>query len=132
MTSYNQKSTPFVLNNYISVQVAGTYSGYGLQYLRRLLRNGNLEGIKIGQLWLVDKAAVDVCLKRVQNIADQRFGLIFPLMQIILSSPTLEIDQWGAVDRFLSEEKRGKRFFNHTCLIKDWVLGSHCGRWQAR
>lgn len=74
MTSYNQKSTPFVLNNYISVQVTASYSGYSLQYLRRLLRNGKLGGIKIGQLWLVDKGALDVCLKRVQNTADQRFG----------------------------------------------------------
>jgi excisionase family DNA binding protein len=74
MASHNQKAPPFVLNNYISVQVAGKYSGYSLQYLRRLLRNGKLEGIKIGQLWLVDKGALDVCLKRVQNTADQRFG----------------------------------------------------------
>ena len=74
MTSYNQKATPFVLNNYISVQVAGKYSGYSLQYLRRLLRNGSLEGIKIGQLWLVDKGTLDVCLKRVRNTTDQRFG----------------------------------------------------------
>lgn len=74
MTSYNQERTPFVLNNYISVQVAGKYSGYSLQYLRGLLRNGNLEGIKLGQLWLVDKSALDVCLKPVQNTADQRFG----------------------------------------------------------
>ena len=74
MTSYNQETTPFVLNNYISVQVAGKYSGYGLQYLRRLLCNGKLEGIKIGQLWLVDKGALDICLKQVQKATDQRFG----------------------------------------------------------
>jgi hypothetical protein len=41
-----------VLNNYISVQVAAQYSGYSSQYLRRLLRNGKLGGIKIGQLLL--------------------------------------------------------------------------------
>ena len=74
MSSHNQKSTPFVLNNYISVQVADKYIGYSLQYLRRLLRNGKLGGIKIGQLWLVDKATLDVCLTRVQNTTDQRFG----------------------------------------------------------
>lgn len=74
MASHNQQLTPFVLNNYISVQVAGEYSGYSLQYLRRLLRKGKLEGVKIGQLWLVDKSALDVCLKRVQITADQRFG----------------------------------------------------------
>jgi excisionase family DNA binding protein len=63
-----------VLNNYVSVQVAAQYSGYSSQYLRRLLRNGKLGGIKIGQLWLVDKGHLDVCLERVQNATDQRFG----------------------------------------------------------
>jgi excisionase family DNA binding protein len=42
------------------VQAAASYSGYCLQYLRRLLRNGKLEGVKIGQLWLVDKGAFDL------------------------------------------------------------------------
>ena len=66
MKSYNQKATPFVLNNYISVQVAAKYSGYSLQYLRRLLR--------IGQLWLIDKSALDACLRQARNTTDQRFG----------------------------------------------------------
>lgn len=74
MTSYNHKATPFVLNNYISVQVAGKYSGYSLQYLRCLLRNGKLGGIRIGQLWLVDKGAPDACLEQARNTTDQRFG----------------------------------------------------------
>ena len=74
MISLRQTNFPQVLNNHISVQVAASYSGYSLQYLRRLLRNGNLEGIKIGQLWLVDKGALDACLKQVQNATDQRFG----------------------------------------------------------
>jgi excisionase family DNA binding protein len=74
MASHNQKATPFVLNNYISVQVAGKYSGYSLQYLRRLLRNGRLEGIKIGQLWLIDKSALDACLRQVLKVTDHRFG----------------------------------------------------------
>jgi len=74
MPSYNQKATPFVSNNHISVQVADEYSGYSLQYLRRLLRDGKLGGIKIGQLWLVNKGALDVWLKRVQTATDPRFG----------------------------------------------------------
>jgi len=56
------------------VQVAALYSGYCLQYLRRLLRNGKLEGIKIGQLWLVDKGALDIYIGKVQEVTDQRFG----------------------------------------------------------
>ena len=74
MISINQAVSPQVLNNHISVQVAASYSGYSLQYLRRLLRNDKLEGTKIGQLWLVDMGALDVYIKQVQDATDQRFG----------------------------------------------------------
>jgi excisionase family DNA binding protein len=60
MISLNQTVFPQILNKPISVQVAASYSGYCLQYLRRLLRNGKLEGVKISQLWLVDKSALDL------------------------------------------------------------------------
>jgi excisionase family DNA binding protein len=74
MISFNQTISSQVLNNHISVQVAAGYSGYSLQCLRRLLRNGKLAGIKIGQLWLVDKGALDFYLKQAQIATDQRFG----------------------------------------------------------
>jgi len=74
MFSFNQSVSPQVLNNHISVQVAALYSGYSLQYVRRLLRNDKLEGIKIGQLWLVEKSALDIYIKQAQNETDQRFG----------------------------------------------------------
>jgi hypothetical protein len=41
---------PIVFNNSISVKVAAFHSGYNIQYLRRLLCSGALEGIKIGQM----------------------------------------------------------------------------------
>ena len=74
MVSSVEVSTPQILNNHISVQVAASYSGYSTQYLRRLLRNGRLEGIKIGQLWLVDKDALDSYIESAQDATDQRFG----------------------------------------------------------
>ena len=74
MISLNQASSPQVLNNHISVQTAASYSGYSLQYLRRLLRNSKLAGIKIGQLWLVDKGVLDVYLADAQKATDRRFG----------------------------------------------------------
>ena len=74
MISFNQAIPPQVLNNHISVQVAASYSGYSLQYLRRLLRNSKIEGIKIGQLWLVDKGALDIYIEKAQDATDQRFG----------------------------------------------------------
>ena len=74
MISFNQAIPPQVLNNHISVQVAASYSGYSTQYLRRLLRNGKIEGTKIGQLWLVDKGNFDLYLEQAQDATDQRFG----------------------------------------------------------
>jgi excisionase family DNA binding protein len=74
MISLNQASFPQVLNNHISVQTAASSSGYSLQYLRRLLRKGKLAGIKIGQLWLVDKGNFDAYLEDAQTATDQRFG----------------------------------------------------------
>ena len=41
------------------VQMAAEYSGYRLQCLRRLLRSGRVEGVNIGQLWLIDKVALE-------------------------------------------------------------------------
>ena len=74
MVSSIETSIPQVLNNHISVQVAASYSGYSLQYLRRLLRASKVEGIKIGQLWLVDKGALDSYIQQALDATDQRFG----------------------------------------------------------
>ncbi|MBT4843488.1 MAG: excisionase family DNA-binding protein [Anaerolineae bacterium] len=74
MVSFNQTVSPQVLNNHKSVQVAAKYSGYSLQYLRRLLRNSKIEGIKIGQLWLIDISALDIYIEQALDATDQRFG----------------------------------------------------------
>ena len=63
-----------VVNNHISVQVAAEFSGYSLQYIRRLLRNRSLDGFKIGQVWLIDKAAFEDYLRKAAQSTDRRFG----------------------------------------------------------
>ncbi len=73
MVSFNQTST-IVLNNLISVKSAVAFSGYSLQYLHRLLRTGKLGGLKIGQLWLIDYAALETYLGKVNEVSDRRFG----------------------------------------------------------
>ena len=65
---------PFVVNNHISVQTAAEFSGYSLQYLRRILRCGKLTGIKLGQIWLIDKDTFDSYLERAILSKDRRFG----------------------------------------------------------
>jgi len=66
--------SPIVLNNLISVKAAALYSGYSLQYLRRLIRSRKLQGLKVGQLWLIDKTTFDAYLENAKNIQDRRFG----------------------------------------------------------
>ena len=65
---------PLVLNNHISVYAAAEFSGYSLQYLRRLLRYGKLEGLKIGQVWLIEKTALEEYLEKSVQATDRRFG----------------------------------------------------------
>jgi hypothetical protein len=47
---------------------------HSLQYSRRLLRLGKLEGLKIGQIWLIDMAYFEAYLAQANDSSDQRFG----------------------------------------------------------
>jgi excisionase family DNA binding protein len=59
---------------YMPAQAAADYSGYNLQYIRRLLNGGVLEGVKVGQVWLVKVASLDAYLKSVRKTNDRRYG----------------------------------------------------------
>lgn len=65
---------PFVFTNCISVQAAAFHCGYNVQYLRRLLRDGRLTGMKLGQNWLIDKGTFEAYLENAQKNSDKRFG----------------------------------------------------------
>lgn len=81
MFSFNPqvKSPGMVLEKHISVKAAADYSGYSLQYLRRLLREDLLDGIKIGQVWLIRMASLDAYLKCAISMGDRRCGPRAPL-----------------------------------------------------
>ena len=74
MVSFNPNNFPVTVKNHIPVKDASEYSGYSLQYMRRLLRSGALEGIKIGQMWLIDMQALESYLQRVESSSDRRYG----------------------------------------------------------
>ena len=65
---------PFVFNNCISGKVAAYHSGYNIQYLRRLLRDGRLTSKKLGQTWLIDKGTFEVFLVDANHTQDKRYG----------------------------------------------------------
>lgn len=67
-------SIPLIVKNHIPVRAAAEFSGYSLQYLRRLLRTGKLEGFKIGQVWLIDKTVFEAYLEKAIQATDRRFG----------------------------------------------------------
>jgi hypothetical protein len=74
MFSFNQTKAPQVLTNHVSVHMAAEYSGYSMQYIRRLLRNSTLTGIKMGQMWMIDKTVLDIYIGQANSSSDQRFG----------------------------------------------------------
>jgi excisionase family DNA binding protein len=45
-----------------------------MQYLRRLLRDGRLSGMKLGQAWLIDKSTFETYLENALHTKDKRFG----------------------------------------------------------
>jgi hypothetical protein len=65
---------PIVFNNCISVNGAASHSGYNVQYLRRLLRDGRFSGVKLGQAWLIDKCMFEAYVKNSHQTNDKRFG----------------------------------------------------------
>ena len=67
-------SPEIVLEKHISVKAAAEFSGYSIQYLRRLLRAGQLEGIKIGQVWLIKLASLETYARNGQTVGDRRHG----------------------------------------------------------
>ena len=59
---------------YMPVQEAAEYSGYNLQYIRRLLNRGAIKGRKVGQVWLVKVSSLDEYLASIQGFDDRRYG----------------------------------------------------------
>ena len=67
-------SPEIVLERHVSVKAAAEFSGYNIQYLRRLLRAGQLEGMKIGQVWLIKLASLETYARNGQMVRDRRHG----------------------------------------------------------
>jgi excisionase family DNA binding protein len=66
-------SKQFVIDNCISVKAAAKYSGYSLQYIRRLLRERKISGQKIGQVWLIQMKSFNAYYFDAMESSDQRW-----------------------------------------------------------
>ena len=69
-----QYSTQQVIVNHIPILAATKLTGYNAQYLRRLLRAGKLEGMKVGQVWLIDLTALQIYFSSAISSNDLRYG----------------------------------------------------------
>ena len=69
-----QIHTGILINRHLTVQAAAELTGYNIQYLRRILRSGTLEGIKIGQIWLIEMESLETYLQHVETTSDRRCG----------------------------------------------------------
>jgi excisionase family DNA binding protein len=56
------------------VKEASILVGYSQQYLRRLLRQKKLGGIKVGQVWLLEVISLDTYLALFNRVLDRRSG----------------------------------------------------------
>ena len=65
---------PIVFNNCISVKAAAVHSGYSLQYIRQLLRLEKLDGLKLGQQWLIKIESFETFLENTVSSKDNRFS----------------------------------------------------------
>jgi len=63
-----------LINRHVPVQAAAEFTGYNIQYLRRMLRSGALEGVKIGQIRLIDMDSLLAYLEYVESTSDRRYG----------------------------------------------------------
>ena len=73
--SFSQQSnTGIFIHKHVTVRSAAEVTGYNIQYLRRMLRSGVLEGVKIGQMWLIDMESLEVYLGHVETTSDRRCG----------------------------------------------------------
>lgn len=62
------------VQTYIPVKTACKLSGYNQQYLRRLLRQEKLVGIKVGQVWLIEALSLENHMSLPKQERDRRYG----------------------------------------------------------
>ncbi len=69
----NNLISPLKFNNLLSERTANLYASYSQQFLHRLLRFGILSGVKVGQVWLIDKESLDIYLNKALYSTEKRF-----------------------------------------------------------
>lgn len=62
------------LADYITTDEAAEISGYHVNYIRRIMRQGKVKGRKIGLVWLIERDSLQAYLTLVARLGTSRFG----------------------------------------------------------
>lgn len=59
---------------WLSVDEAAKKSGYHANYIRRLIRAGEIEAVKKGLMWWIDPESLAAYVAKMEKLGDQRTG----------------------------------------------------------
>ncbi len=57
------------LSDFISTEEAAEKLKYHVEHVRRMMREGSIQGLKIGRTWLVQREALEGYMKRTAKMA---------------------------------------------------------------
>lgn len=60
--------------DWLTTKEAAELSGYNVQYVRRLIRNGRVEARKFGPVWQVNRQSLTAYVKAAEATDDKRRG----------------------------------------------------------
>lgn len=63
-----------MVEDWITTQEAANLSGYHPNYLRKLIRAGEIHGRKWGQAWQISRASLLAYLETAKRLEDKRWG----------------------------------------------------------
>jgi excisionase family DNA binding protein len=58
----------------LTVEEASRQSGYNVEYLRRLIRAGKIEAVKVGSVYLIRAESLNEYIRQTQTPEDDRTG----------------------------------------------------------
>jgi excisionase family DNA binding protein len=61
-------------NEWITSKEACLLTGYSMLYLRRLLRQGKINSIKVGREWKIEKISIEKRMEETNSLNDGRRG----------------------------------------------------------
>lgn len=61
------------LADYVTSEDAAAASGYHVNYIRRLLRQGKLKGRKFGNVWFIERASLQDYLRVVEELGGNKY-----------------------------------------------------------